>query len=67
MNGTFSKLAVIALLMGGITGQAQAETQWHTPFKGAPYAVAQEHVEATLVKVKVARATLKRTRQARAN
>ena len=59
MTRTFSKLTVIALLMGGITGQAQAETQWHRPFKGAPYAVAQQHVEATLAKVKTARASIK--------
>ena len=67
MNRTFSKLAAIMLLIGGgITSHAQADTQWRTPFKGAPYAVAHEHVEATLAKVKTARANLKVAKQSNA-
>ena len=67
MNRTFSKLAVIALLMSGITSQAKADTQWRTPFKGSSYAVAHQHVETTLTKVKMARATLQATKKVRAN
>ena len=66
MNCTFSKLAAITLLIGGITSHAQADTQWRTPFKGAPYAVAHEHVEATLAKVKTTRANLKVAKQSNA-
>ena len=67
MNPTFATLASIALLMSGISVQAHAGSEWKYPFKGSPYAITHEHVETTLARVKVARATMKVTKHARAN
>ena len=39
MTRLFSKLAVTAILVGAIAGQAQARTELRFPYKGAPYAV----------------------------
>jgi hypothetical protein len=36
-------LAAAALLTGTVAGQAQADTIWRFPYKGAPYAVPHEH------------------------
>lgn len=33
-----SALVALALLAGASMGPAQAETAWHFPYKGAPYA-----------------------------
>lgn len=38
MTRTLSKFAIVALVVGGIVGQAEARTVWHLPYKGAPYA-----------------------------
>lgn len=35
---TKAALVAIALIAGSIASQAQAETMWHFPYKGAPYA-----------------------------
>ena len=67
MNCTFSKIAVIALLVSGISVQAHAESEWKYPFKGSPYAVAHNNAATTLAHVKVARTTLKHSKHGQAN
>lgn len=38
MNRSSLKLAAATLLIGTFAGQAQADTVWHYPYKGQPYA-----------------------------
>ena len=50
--------AATALLAGSIAGQAQANTVWHFPYKGAPYATNTDTVASPAV-VSAPKANLK--------
>jgi len=52
-------LAAAALLTGTVAGQAQAETVWRFPYKGAPYAVPHEHNDRVSKAWKLAKQTSK--------